>query len=1045
MRISSIFIERPVLATVLSAILVIAGYLTMQNLPITEYPEIVPPQVQVVATYPGANAETLAETVAAPLEQAINGIDQMLYINSTTSSAGTLNLTVTFDIGTDINRAEAEVNNKVQGALNQLPTEVQQMGVKVNRRSTSILKVIAMYSPDASWNTLDIANYNLMNVQDELRRIAGVGEVRQFGSRDYSMRIWLDPARLAAAQLTPLEVFNALKNQNKQFAAGRLAAPPSDDSQSAFTYTLVTEGRLTDVAQFKEITLRADQQGVLRLGDVARVELGAQSYNLSSKYDGQPAVPMGIFLNADANALEVAKAVDATMARLAKSFPPGLAYANPYDTSEFVEISINKVILTLFEALILVILVVFLFLQNWRATLIPVLAIPVSIVGTFAGLYLLDFSINQLTLFGLILAIGIVVDDAIIVIENVERIMRTYGLNAKQATLKAMEEVTGPIIAIVLVLAAVFIPVGFVGGLTGEMYKQFAITIVVSVSISGLVALTLTPALCAHMLKDVHEQPERGFFGWFNRSFSRLTARFTWGVELIMKRALVALTVFVLLIVATWGTLSSLPKGLVPQEDKGTLFVLSYLPPASSLERTEAVRDQVTETLLDHPGVEHAIAFAGFDLATFSEKTDSAIAFVKLKHWDQRTGQDMSSSAIVGQLFGQLNQIEDAFTIPMGLPTIMGMSMTGGFEFYLQNRLGTGSLALSEMTDRLIAEASKRPEIGRMRTTFNTKVPQYQAQVDRDKAQMLKVPLEDVYLTLQATLGSVYINDFTLYGRNFRVNMQADSALREGPGALEGLFVRSALGEQVSLASLVTLTRTTGADIVDRFNLFQAAKIMGEPAPGFSSGQAIKALEELAESLLDDGFSIGWVGEAYQEKQSQGSGGVAFLFGVLFVYLILAALYERWMMPAVVLTAVPFAVLGSSMLVLLSGLNNDIYFELGLLTLIGLSAKNAILIVEFAMQKMDEGMALAQAAVESAKLRFRPIVMTSLAFTIGAVPLMLSTGAGAAARESVGTGVVGGMIFATLLAPLFVPMFFYWASRLTGNKGHVHKTVSSVH
>ncbi|MBF6057745.1 MULTISPECIES: efflux RND transporter permease subunit [Thiomicrorhabdus] len=1020
---SRFFIDRPVFASVFSIIIVIAGYLAMKALPVAEYPQIVPPQVQVTATYPGASAETLSETVAAPLEQAINGIDDMLYINSVNSSSGVVTLTVTFKIGTDIDQANINVNNKVQGALNKLPSEVQQLGVQVNKRSPSILKVIALYSGDSSLDTVFIANYGLINVVDDLARLPGVGEVRQFGSKDYSMRIWLNPEKLKRFSLTPADVYASIKQQNSQFAAGSFGAEPIKNGEP-FTYTVSTAGRMNNPEEFENIILRTQENGgILRLKDVARVELGSQAYNFNATFDGKPTVPMGIFLQPGANALETAKLVDAKMAELAKNFPQGLNYATPYDTSEFVRISIDKVIYTLVEALILVVLVVFLFLQNFRATLIPVLAIPVSIVGTFIGMYLLGFSINQLTLFGMILAIGIVVDDAIIVVENVERIMRSHHLSAREATLEAMREITGPIIAIVLVLAAVFIPVAFISGLSGEMYKQFAITIVVSVTISGIVALTLTPALCANLLKEGHLKPSP-VFGLFNRGFDAVTRGFGFGVRQVMRFSLISILIFGGLIYLTYNTLNGIPKSLVPQEDKGTLFVLTYLPPASSLERTEIARDQVSQTLLNQPGVAHSVSFAGFDLQSFALKTDSAVSFVTLDHWDEREAPNMSSQAIVGQLFGKLMAVPDAFSIPIGMPTIMGMSMTGGFEAYIQDRQGTGSLALSKIADELVAKANARPELTQVRTTLSTKVPQYQIVVDRDKAQLLQVSAQEIFAAMQSTFGSLYVNDFTLFGRTFKVNLQADGEFRASEKNLDDVFVRSANGDMIPLSALVSVKRTTGADIIDRFNLFQAAKISGDPAPGYSSGQALTAFEEVAKEVMPEGYTLGWVGEAFQQKQSSDTGNQAFLFGLLFVFLILAAQYERWSIPLVVLTAVPFAVLGAAVAVTLAGQNNDIYFELGLLTLIGLSAKNAILIVEFAMQKHKAGMPISEAAQEAVKLRFRPIVMTSLAFTIAAVPLMLSTGAGAAARVSVGTGLVGGMIAATILAPLFVPMFF---------------------
>lgn len=1027
---SKFFINRPVLASVLSFVIIIAGFLAMKGLPISEYPEIVPPQVAVTTTYSGASAETISQTVAAPLEQAINGVDDMLYINSTTSSAGTLTLTVTFKIGTDIDQASINVNNKVQSALSKLPAEVQRVGVTVNKKSSSILKVIALYSGDSSLDTVFIANYGLINVLDDLARIPGVGEARQFGTKDYSMRIWLNPNKLAQYKMTPSDVYTAIQSQNSQFAAGSFGKEPMSNPQ-AFTYTVTTEGRLSTPKQFENIILRAGADGqTLRLKDVAKVELGAERYNFNATFDGKPTVPIGVFLKPGANALETSTLIDNKLAELSKSFPKGLNYKVPYDTTEFVKISIEKVIYTLFEALILVVLVVYLFLQNARATLIPVLAIPVSIIGTFVGMYLLGFSINQLTLFGMILAIGIVVDDAIIVVENVERIMRTEKLSAREATLKAMNEITGPIIAIVLVLAAVFIPVAFISGLTGQMYKQFAITIVISVTISGIVALTLTPALCANLLQSAQHK-ERGFFLYFNRFFERLTSGFSAGVRAIMRYSLISVLLFGGLVFITYQTLGGVPKGLLPQEDKGSLFVLSYLPPASSLSRTEVVRDQVSQTLLKNPAVAHSISFAGFDLQTFTNKTNSGVSFVTLKPWDERTAPGEGIKGVVGQLFGQLSTVPDAFNIPIGMPTIMGMSMTGGFEAYLQNRNGDGSLALSKVTDELIKKATARPELKSVRTTFSTKTPQYEITLDREKAQSMQIPVSDVFAAMQATFGSLYVNDFNLYGRTYKVNLQSESNFRENPKDLAQVFVRSQTGQMVPLSALVQVKRTTGADVVDRFNLFPAAKLMGEPAPGYSSGQAIAAFEEVANQVMPTGYSLGWVGEAFQEKQSASSGNQAFLFGLLFVFLILAAQYERWSIPLAVLTAVPFAVLGATIAVKLAGLQNDIYFQLGLLTLIGLSAKNAILIVEVAMQKRKQGYSIQESAEIAAKMRFRPIIMTSLAFTIAAIPLMLSTGAGAAARQAVGTGLVGGMIAATLFAPLFIPLFFKWVATIS--------------
>lgn len=1022
---SKFFIERPVFASVMSIIIVLVGLLSMRGLPIAEYPQIVPPQVTVSTMYAGASAETIADTVAAPLEQALNGVENMLYINSVASSAGTVSVSITFKIGTNINEAMMDVNNKVQAAINRLPQEVQRVGVQVNKRSPSILKVITLYSDDGSRDTVFVANYGLINIVDELKRIPGVGEVRQFGSKDYSMRIWLDPNRMAQYGVTSNDVALAIREQNSQFAPGQIGQEPQYNPND-FTYTVITAGRLNSAEAFENIVLRAKSDGsMLKIKDIARVDLGAERYNFDATFNGKPTVPIGIFLQTDANALEVSDLVDAKLAELATRYPKGIAHEVPYDTTTFVKISIKEVVKTFIEALILVSLIVFLFLQNGRATLIPLIAIPVSVIGTFIGFELLSFSINQLTLFGMILAIGIVVDDAIIVVENVERIMRQDKLGPKPATIKAMKELTSPLIAIVLVLSAVFIPVAFIGGFSGEMYKQFAITIVVSVAISGLVALTLTPALCASLLKEGEHEPHR-WFGWFNRMFEWLTNKFSFGVAKVMRYSLLSLLLFVGLGALAFQQLQSLPKSLLPQEDKGTALVLSYLPPASSLSRTIEVRDQVTNQLLAHPAVEYVTHFAGFDMQTFALKTDAAAGFVSLKHWDERQSDDMHVQSVVGQMFGQFMRNDQAFTMPVAMPTITGMSMTGGVEGYIQNRTGESTQELSKLMDKIVAAANAHPVLTSVRTTLSTKTPQYEAILNREKAQAMQVPINEAFAAMQATFGSLYVNDFNLFGRTFRVNLQSEANYRENADNLKDVFVRSRTGEMVSLANLIDFNRITGADVVDRFNLFPAAKIVAEPKPGFTSGEAMAAMQSIVDEIAPTGYTLGWVGSAYQEQLAAGAGAKAFLFGLLIVFLILAAQYERWTIPVAVLLAVPFAVLGAAIATHIGGLDSDIYFELGLLTLIGLSAKNAILIVEFAMQKRAEGMPLQQAAEEAARMRFRPIVMTSLAFTMAAVPLVLSEGAGAAARHAVGTGVIGGMILATFLAPLFIPMFFRW-------------------
>jgi len=757
--------------------------------------------------------------------------------------------------------------------------------------------------------------------------------------------------------------------------------------------------------------------------------LGAQDYAFTATADGQPTVPIGIYLQPGANALDTAAAVKVKMEELAGRFPEGVAYRIPFDTTKFVKASINEVIKTFAEATLLVVLVVFVFLQNARATIIPVLAIPVSIVGTFAGMYLLGFSINLLTLFGLVLAIGIVVDDAIIVIENVERHMTEEGLPPKQAALKAMEEVSGPVIAIVFVLSAVFIPVAFLGGLTGEMYKQFAVTIAVSVIISGIVALTLTPALCALLLKPTHGEPLLPF-RWFNRAFGAATRGYVGGVRFMLRRVALSLVLFAGLMGVTVLLFERVPGGLVPAEDQGYVLMAYQLPPAASLNRTERVTGRMTERLKNEPTVESVVTFAGFDILASAQKTSAGISFVPLKNWSERTKANEDARVLVNRFMALTVDLREALIFAFNPPPITGISTTGGFEAYLQNRSGASTQELVQTASRLVDAANKRPELTRVRTTFSVSTPQYFIALDREKARALDIPIDQVFATMQSTFGSLYVNDFTLFGRNYRVNLQSEATFRRSPDDLRHVFVRSKSGKLVPLDALVTVSRVIGPDIVERFNAFPAAKIMGEPASGYSSGQALAAIEAVAHEVLDANYSLGWIGSAYQEKAAAGTGSQAFLFGIIMIFLILAAQYERWSLPLAVITAVPFAVFGAILATWLRGLDNDLYFQIGLVTLIGLSAKNAILIVEFAMLHRRAGISIFEAAVEAARLRFRPIVMTSLAFTLGAVPLALSSGAGSASRHAIGTGVIGGMLAATFIATFFIPLFFRLIAQL---------------
>jgi multidrug efflux pump len=1020
---SNPFIDRPVFAAVISIVFALAGLVAMRVLPVEQYPQIVPPQVVVQATYPGASAETVAQTVAAPLEQQINGVENMLYMQSTNSSAGTMRLTVTFQIGTNPDQATINVNNRVQRAVSTLPAEVTRQGLIVNKQSSSILALVAMSATDARYDSIYISNYALLNVIDELKRIPGVGDASLFGAKNYSMRVWLRPDKLAQYDLTPSDVATAIREQNAQFAAGRFGEEPSK-TDLAFTYSVNTEGRLPDVKAFEDIIVRSDSNAAtLRLRDIARVELGAQNYSFIATHNGTPAVPIGIYLQPGANALGTFEAIKTRMDELSKTFPQGITYSIPFDTTRFVQVSIHEVIKTFIEALILVIVVVFVFLQNWRATLIPVLAVPVSIVGTFAGMYALGFSINLLTLFGLVLAIGIVVDDAIVVLENVERIMTTERLAPREAAIKAMQEVTGPVVAIVLVLCAVFVPVAFMGGLAGEMYRQFAVTIAVSVTISGIVALTLTPALCALILKPGHHEPAAPF-RLFNRAFERLTNGYTSGVRFLLKRTALGLGVFAVLIAVSGYLFLRIPGTLVPDEDQGSVFTVALLPPAASMTRTQDVMETVNKAIMARPEVKDVITFSGFDLLAGVQKPSAGVSFVQLQDWDQRQGAGQSSAALAQSFLGLNGPVKDAMVVAFTPPPIMGMSNTGGFEAFVQDRSGAGAQALVAATQKLVDAASKRPELAGVRTTFVSNVPQYKIYLDREKAKALNVPIASIFETMQSTFGSLYVNDFTLFGRNYQVNLQSEANFRERPEDLKQVFVKSTSGSMIPIDTLLRMERIVGPDQVDRFNAFNAAKVMGNPAPGYSSGQAIATLREVASQTLPEGYQVAWTGSAYQEIATGGTGSQAFIFGLIMVFLILAAQYERWSLPLAVVLAVPFALFGALVAIWLRGLNNDVYFQIGLVTLIGLASKNAILIVEFAVLRRREGLSVIDAAVQAARLRFRPIVMTSLAFILGCVPLAISSGAGAASRHSIGTGVIGGMLAATFIAALFIPMFY---------------------
>jgi HAE1 family hydrophobic/amphiphilic exporter-1/multidrug efflux pump len=1018
--ISRFFIDRPIFAAVLSIFMIIAGLAAMRVLPIAQYPEIAPPVVTVRAFYPGASAQTLEQTVAAPLENQINGVENMLYMSSTSTSNGAVEILVTFDIGSDVDTAALNVNNRVKQAEPRLPVEVRRQGVTVEKGSSAFLQVIAFTSPDGSHDDLFISNYVTLNVLDQLKRVPGTTNVQIFGAKDYAMRIWVRPDRLAQLKLTPSDLVRALNEQNAQFAAGKIGQAPTGGPQE-LVYTITTRGRLSEPEEFGNIVVRANNDGsVLRLKDVARVELGSKDYEFIGRVNGKSATLVGIFLQPGANAIATAERVRDVMAPLARQFPAGLEHNVVYDTTRFVEVSIREVVKTLLEAMLLVFLVVYLFLQNWRATLIPFAAVPVSLIGTFAGLALLGYSINTLTLFGMVLAIGIVVDDAIVVLENVERIMREEHLHAREAAIKAMKEVTSPIIAIVLVLTAVFVPIAFLGGLTGELYRQFAVTISIAVVISGLVALTLTPSLCVVLLKREHRQPG-WFFRWFNNWFHRVTGRYVDGVTWMMRRGAVAALLFLGMVALTAGLWRITPGSLVPDEDQGYYIAAVFLPDGATLQRTDEVVNEVVKIIKSNPANESAVAFTGFDFLGGGFRNSAATIFVTQKHWDER---DVATPQLVGEFFAKTAHIKEALVLAFGPPPIFGLGNAGGFEFYIQNRGEGGPQRLFEVTQQLLGAVAKDPMFAQVNTLWRANVPQLYVETDREKAKALGVPIDELYNTLAATLGTFYVNDFNKHGRTWQVLMSAEPAYRKSPDDVGAVYVRSDGDRMVPLASLAKVKYSSGPDSLDRFNNLPAVKIFGAAQPGYSSGQAIERMEDIARKTLPAEFSFDWGGASFQEKRSGGTSILALGLAALMVFLILAAQYDRWSLPLSVMLALPFGTFGALAAVWLRGFTNDVYFQIGLVTLLGLAAKNAILIVEYAVLKRHEGYTTSAAAIEAARLRFRPILMTSLAFILGVTPLALSTGAGAGARHSAGTGVVGGMLAATFLAIFFIPWFY---------------------
>ncbi|WP_217874219.1 efflux RND transporter permease subunit [Pseudoalteromonas shioyasakiensis] len=1027
---SRYFIDRPIFAFVISIVIVLAGLAAMRSLPVAQYPEIAPPVVQVTAAYPGASADVLEQTVATPIENAITGVEGMMYMSSTSTSAGSTTIEVTFEIGTDVDQAAVNVNNRVKQVEARLPEETRRQGVVVQKGSSSFLQVHAFYSPDGTRSSLWTSNYVTMNVLDRVKRIPGTTSVQIFGAKDYAMRIWLRPDVMSQLGVTVEEIAGAIRVQNSQYAAGKIGATPTTQSPQELVYSVTAQGRLSEPEQFENIIIRSNTDGSsLRLKDVARVELGSKDYNFKGTINGKEAVLLGIFLQPGANALDVAEEVNSVIEEMKSQFPTGLAHLTSYDTTRFVEVSIREVVKTLLEAMVLVFLVVYLFLQNWRATLIPTLAVPVSLLGTFAGMYMLGYSINSLTLFGMVLSIGIVVDDAIVVLENVERIMHEEGLGAREAAVKAMGEVSGPVVAIVLVLCSVFVPIAFLGGLTGELFRQFAITISIAVSLSGIVALTMTPALCVLILKQEHKQTAR-FFLWFNDMFTKITGRYVGAVGFMVRRGLLGLILMTGMIAATIGLWQNTPGSLVPDEDQGYYISAIFLPDGSSLERTEQVTQQVVEAVQSNPANENVVAFTGFDFIGGGYKNSAATLFVTQKHWDER---EVDTKALVQELFMKTAGIKEALVLAFNPPAIFGLGNTGGFEFYIQNKGDSDPDKLQHAMQLMTAEAQKSPIISGLQTLWRPDAPQLRVDVDREQARAMGVEIDDAFTALAGNLGTYYVNDFNKFGRAWQVLMSADAEFRMKPDDIGRIYVKNNQGTMVPLSAFTTIEYSRGPENLNRYNNLPAVKLMGNAAPGYSSGQAIAEVERIAQAVLPPNMTYEWTGSAFQEKRSSGTTGIALGLAVIMVFLILAALYERWSLPLSVMLALPFGTFGALIAVWVVGMTNDVYFQIGLVTLLGLASKNAILIVEYALMKHQQGWSASTAALEAARLRFRPIIMTSLAFILGVVPLVLSSGAGAGARHSVGTGVMGGMMAATFLAVFFVPLFFYWltARKLT--------------
>lgn len=1043
MNISRFFIDRPVFAAVLSVLIVVAGLIGLRALPISEYPEVVPPSIVVRAIYPGANPTVIAQTVATPLEEQINGVEDMLYMSSQATSDGVLTLTVTFKLGTDADKAQQLVQNRVSQAEPRLPAEVRALGLTTVKSSPDFIMVVNLVSTDGSSDITYLRNYATLNIKDRLARIEGVGQVQVFGAGDYSMRVWIDPQKAAEHSLAAGDITNAIRAQNVQAAAGIIGAAPSVPG-TGLQLNVNAQGRLETPEEFGSIIVKSGENGeITRLRDVARIELGAADYTLRSLLDGQPAVAIAVLQAPGSNAIEIADNVRSTMDELQLAMPQGVKYEIVYDTTKFVRASIEKVVETLLEAVALVVLVVILFLQTWRASIIPLIAVPVSIIGTFAVMYAFGFSINALTLFGLVLAIGIVVDDAIVVVENVERNIEN-GLSPRDATYKAMREVSGPIIAIALVLVAVFVPLAFITGLSGQFYRQFALTIAISTVISAINSLTLSPALAALLLKDHHAKKDwltrfmDTIFGWFFRGFNRAFGAASHGygrtVGGLLSRKSLVMIVYLALVGATYAMFTAVPGGFVPAQDKQYLIGFAQLPDGATLDRTEEVIRKMSDIALEQPGVEHAIAFPGLSINGFTIGSNAGIVFAVLDDFEERKSPELSGGAIAMALNQKYAGIQEAFIAMFPPPPVNGLGSTGGFKLQIEDRAGYGNQALDEATKAVIAKAYQTPELAGIFSSFQINVPQLYADVDRAKAEQLGVAVTDVFETLQIYLGSFYVNDFNAFGRTYSVRVQADAKFRAEAKDIGQLKVRSASGEMIPLSALLKVQETTGPERATRYNGFLSADINGGPAPGFSSGQAQAAIEKIVRETVPQGIDFEWTDLTYQEILAGNSSIVVFPLALLLVYLVLAAQYESLTLPIAIILIVPMGVLAALTGVWLTGGDNNIFTQIGLVVLVGLSAKNAILIVEFARELELEGRTPFEAAVESSRLRLRPILMTSMAFIMGVVPLVISTGAGAEMRSAMGVAVFSGMIGVTFFGIFMTPVFYMLVRILTGSR-----------